>query len=105
MTEFDFEKKYSYDSSIKSEVFGEGQEGMLETYGNDVKEAIKIANKSPKRIWTMVDGDDGMYLINGYHLVNRIYYVVTNEEAESDDEYYLIESYEDDEIYLEEEEW
>ena len=45
----------------------------------------------------MIDGDDGMYLVQGYHLVNRIYYVITNEDAETEDEQYLIDSYNDDE--------
>ena len=68
---------------------------MLETYGADLKLVLKINKKTTLRVWTMVDGDDGMYLIAGYHLVNRIYYVITNEEAQSEDEEYLIDSYED----------
>jgi hypothetical protein len=49
------------------------------------------------RLWTMVDGDHGMYLLQGLHYVNRIYYVVTNEEAKSEDEEYLIDTYDQDE--------
>jgi hypothetical protein len=97
LTEEDFDKRYTYDTTAVSTEFDpESQIGMLETYGDDVKLAIKIANKTPLRVWTMVDGDDGMYLVQGYHLVNRIYYVITNEEAQSEDEEYLIESYDDE---------
>ena len=97
MTELDFDRKYTLDDSIKSEVLtGDGTEGMFETYGNDIEQVIKIANTDPMRVWTMVDSDDGMYLIQGYHLVNRIYYVITKEQAESEFEEYLFESYEDD---------
>ena len=98
LTETDFDKLYTYDNTVVSTVFDpESQTGMLETYGADVKLAVDIANKTPLRVWTMVDGDDGMYLVQGYHLVNRIYYVITNESAQSEDEEYLIDSYESDE--------
>lgn len=93
-TEIDFDKSYTYDTSVVSKEFDpESQAGMLETYGDDLKLVMDIANKTPMRAWTMVDGDDGMYLVQGYHLVNRIYYVITNEEAQSKDEEYLIDSY------------
>lgn len=97
MTEFDFDKKYTYNKKIKSVEFGdeEGYEGMLETYGEDLQQVLKIAKKHPMKVWTMIDGDDGMYLVQGYHLVNRIYYVITNEDAETEDEQYLIDSYEE----------
>ena len=95
-TEADFDKRYTYDASVVSTEFDpESQAGMLETYGDDLKLVLKINKKTPMRVWTMVDGDDGMYLLQGYHLVNRIYYVITNEEAKSEDEEYLIDSYED----------
>jgi hypothetical protein len=95
-TEADFDKLYTYDTSVVSTVFDpESQAGMLETYGADLKLVLDIANKTPMRVWTMVDGDDGMYLLQGYHLVNRIYYVITEQNAKSEDEEYLIDSYED----------
>ena len=97
-TEEDFDKRYTYDTTVVSTEFDpDSQAGMLETYGADIKLVLDIANKTPLRVWTMVDGDDGMYLVQGYHLVNRIYYVITNEEAQSEDEEYLIDSYESEE--------
>lgn len=97
-TEADFDKRYTYDTSVVSTEFDpESQAGMLETYGDDLKLVLKINKKTPMRVWTMVDGDDGMYLLQGYHLVNRIYYVITNEKAKSEDEEYLIDSYESEE--------
>lgn len=101
-TETDFDKLYTYDKTITSKEFETA--GMLETFGDDLKLVLDIANKTPMRVWTMVDGDDGMYLVQGYHLVNRIYYVITTEDAQSEDEEYLIDSYED--LYTPEElEW
>ena len=97
-TEEDFDKRYTYDTTVISTEFDpESQQGMLETYGDDIKLVLKINKKTPLRVWTMVDGDNGMYLIQGYHLVNRIYYVITNEHAQSEDEEYLIDSYESEE--------
>ena len=90
----EFNSKYTYNEDIKSIAFTqEGEEGMLETYNEDVELAVKIANETPKNIWTMVDADEGMVLHSGYHLVNRIYYVVTNEPAANENESYLVEAY------------
>jgi hypothetical protein len=96
LTEADFDKHYTYDTTIVSTEFDpESQAGMLETYGDDMQTVLEINKKSPLRVWTMVDGDDGMYLLQGLHYVNRIYYVITNEEAKSENEEYLIDNYED----------
>lgn len=95
----DFDKKYTPDLTIKSvEMCPESQEGMFETFGEDVQTVLKVANgDSPNRVWTAVDGDDGFYLVNGYCLVNRVYYMITNEEGDPSGEEYLIDAYEDDE--------
>jgi hypothetical protein len=91
----DFDELYNYDTSITSTNFE--SMGMLETFGDDIQTVLEINKNSPLRVWTMVDGDDGMYLVQGLHYVNRIYYVITTEPAQSEDEEYLIDSYDDDE--------
>lgn len=97
----DFDLKYTLDTSIQSNEFiGEGEEGMLETYGKDMEKVLEINKTSPMRLWTMVDGEEGMILIQGLHYVNRIYYVVTEQEAESKNEEYLFEDYLDTESLL-----
>lgn len=88
MNEKHFDKKYSYNTTLKSENFD--NDGRFETFGKDL---ITVMNSESRKIWTMVDSDDGMYLIAGYHLVNRIYYVLTNEDWTRDDEEYLFEKY------------
>ena len=47
----------------------------FETYGPE----WEIVNATaPERVWTMVDGDDGeLYVLHGFHWVNRIYYMLT----------------------------
>ena len=82
----DFDKKYTL-SKIKSENF-EGP-GQLETFGKDIETVLKINKKTPKRVWTAVDGEEGIWWIAGYHLVNRIYYIITEEEWADEFEEYL----------------
>lgn len=53
---------------------------LYETYGDDLAYVLSVANKEPRRVWTWVDAEDGSYIINGYHLVNRIGYFVTGVE-------------------------
>ena len=37
-----------------------------------------MATSYPAHVWTRIDGDDGcLYNINGWHIVNRVDYIVT----------------------------
>lgn len=45
----------------------------FETYGEELE---FVRSQPAENIWTEVDGDEGVYIINGYHLVNRIQYYV-----------------------------
>jgi hypothetical protein len=47
---------------------------MFETYGEELD---YVLNAPKKNVWTYLDGDGGIYIINGYHLVNRLGYIVT----------------------------
>jgi len=72
--------------------------GRFETYGEDIEFVLSIANgDKPSRVWTAMDGDGGFYLVNGYHLVNRCYYIITNEELLDDIEEYVIDIYDEGE--------
>ena len=57
---------------------------MFETYGNDLKYVLSVANTEPRRVWTYMDGDTGTFVGDGYHLVNRIGYFVTEVPCEVD---------------------
>lgn len=81
-----FEDFYTYDGSIESEEFLD-QEGMFETFGADMQKVLEVYEETPRRVWTAVDGDDGVYLVNGLHYVNRVYYVITVEEGEEGEEF------------------
>jgi hypothetical protein len=85
-----FDETYTVDDSIKSKFF-DGDQGMLETFGDDLRLALDINKETPLRVWTAVDGDDGeLLLVNGLHTINRVYYLVTKENAKDNNEAYLI---------------
>lgn len=68
ITEYEFDLYEPIDNH-----FQEGTQ-LFETYG---KELDFVLSHDSKYIWTQVDGDDGVYIVNGYHLVNRIGYYIT----------------------------
>ena len=70
----------------------------FETYGEELR---YVMDQDPRRIWTLVDGDDGnMYIVDGYHLVNRVAYFVTEVPFEGEFlevPYYIFDEEQDDE--------
>ncbi|HKK30451.1 MAG TPA: hypothetical protein VKA18_08680 [Alphaproteobacteria bacterium] len=49
---------------------------MFETFGDEM---AFVRQQPCNRIWTLVQGDDGdLYVISGYHFVNRLGYFVTD---------------------------
>ena len=48
----------------------------FETYGEEIDYVLSHDNRN---VWTEMDGDNGVYIVNGYHLVNRIQYYITEE--------------------------
>jgi hypothetical protein len=57
---------------------------MFETFGMDLEYVLSIANSEPQRVWTYMDGDIGTFVGDGYHLVNRIGYFITEVPCEMD---------------------
>jgi len=48
---------------------------LFETYGPELD---FVRQQDPANIWTLIDGDDGdMVLVSGYHLVNRVGYLIS----------------------------
>jgi hypothetical protein len=76
-----WEAKYQ---PIKNHITGEDDD-KFETYGEDLEYVLSVANTEPRRVWTLVEGDDGnLYIVDGYHFVNRLNYFVTKEPLEGD---------------------
>lgn len=74
----------------------------FETYGEELDFVLSIANTEPRRVWTLVDGDDGnLYIVDGYHLVNRVNYFVTEKPLEGEGfmevPYYIFEEEDEEE--------
>jgi len=57
---------------------------FFETYGIELGYVLATADIKPAHVWTLVDGDKGTYVVNGYHLVNRIAYLITRKPFEGD---------------------
>lgn len=50
---------------------------LFETYGDEFE---YVEHCDPRRIWTLVDDDDGSQsLLSGFHIVNRVGYLVGDE--------------------------
>jgi hypothetical protein len=60
---------------------------MFETFGKELKYVRKLAKKSPRKVWTIIECDGIMYYTSGCHLVNRIGYFISREEVEPNIEY------------------
>ena len=66
---------------------------MYETYGEEINYIIDLINNQHKikNVWTIIECEDTMYVMAGYHLVNRFGYLITPEEWKEADEEYLFE--------------
>jgi len=57
---------------------------MYETYGDEALYANHINRVSPKKVWTIIEGDEGMQYITGKHWVNRLGYFICEVEWEEE---------------------
>jgi hypothetical protein len=49
--------------------------------GDAVRPSDDGLDKASTKLWTIVDGDDGgLYAVSGWHLVNRVGYLLTEED-------------------------
>jgi len=79
ITEDEFDTQYplviNHLNPNASWTFGDGPGCLFETYG---QELAFVRSQYPRTIWTLVDGDDGsQFLLSGFHIVNRIGYLVS----------------------------
>lgn len=47
---------------------------MLETYG---KELEHVRAQDPAHIWTIVEAEEKLFYVAGFHFVNRLGYIIT----------------------------
>lgn len=79
LTEDEFDDRYplvqNHLNANASWAYGDGPGCLFETYGEEV---AFVGQQDPRTIWTLVDGEDGdMYVISGFHFVNRIGYLLS----------------------------
>jgi hypothetical protein len=55
--------------------FNDSNGCLFETYGPELE---FVRSQDDRTVWTLVDGDDGdLYVVSGYHFVNRIGYLIS----------------------------
>ncbi len=61
---------------------------MYETYGPELEYILSLANNpaTAKRVWTIIDGERMCYAA-GFHLVNRLGYLITEVPYDSPDQW------------------
>jgi hypothetical protein len=63
---------------------------LLETYGKEWHVVLDKTKETPKKVWTLIDCDGWYGIVAGYHYVNRIGYLITEQEWDSEYEQYTI---------------
>ena len=59
---------------------------MFETYDKELDYVFELSKKE-NRVWTIIEGDSGkMYYASGFHRVNRIGFLITEEEWKEETE-------------------
>lgn len=69
---------------------------MFETFGAELDYVLGIDRADPRRIATLIDGEEGMAIVSGYHMVNRLGYFVLAAPFAEDFEVLLDDADEDD---------
>src|SRR6478735_5152653 len=65
-------------TEIGEDEFDETYEPIPGPDGSDWREHYEIPDGTPvERVWTVVDADDGQYVMPGYHMVNYVARIVT----------------------------
>src|SRR5262249_3344497 len=62
--------------------FADGPGCLFETYGAELQ---FVQQQDYRTVWTLVDGDDGhQYIVSGFHIVNRLGYLISTVPVTSD---------------------
>ena len=73
MTRLPYDEWFDKYQPIINDIAGDEQY-QFETYGDELQYVLQ---QDDKHIWTEMDGDQGVSIVSGYHLVNRIQYYIT----------------------------
>jgi hypothetical protein len=98
--DMDYDQWYD---TFRPKVDDEGVVINYETYGDDWE---TVRNTDYHYVWTLVDGDEGTWIVEGRAFVNRILYFITEEPWEDGETYNILDQEygqdpnEDDEMEL-----
>ena len=73
MTRLPYDEWFEQYQPIINDIAGDEQY-QFETYGDELHYVLQ---QDDKHVWTEMDGDQGVSIVSGYHLVNRIQYYIT----------------------------
>jgi hypothetical protein len=81
LTEDEFDTRFplvpNHINSAAAWAFGDGPGCLFETFGPEFE---YVRRYDPRKVWTLVDGDDGdLAIINGLYMVNRIGYLLSRD--------------------------
>ena len=82
LTEDQFDEQFTVKPNhiTGNEAFG----GLYETYDEELEYTFQLSQKS-NRVWTILDGDDDKtYIASGFHRINRVGFLITEEEYEEE---------------------
>jgi hypothetical protein len=85
-----FDEWHDHYKPIKNWLRKDDDVEMFETYDVEVGVVLGVNRFDQRKVWTLVDGDEGMWIINGFHYVNRFGYFITEVPYEGAEEYFEV---------------
>lgn len=79
------------DKSVADEDICSWSGCMYETYGEELDYIVEEANANKNNVWTIIEEDGKMYILSGYHVVNRLGYLITETPYETEDNINIVE--------------
>jgi hypothetical protein len=79
----DWEEKYKPMQNPRKDADEGFDSTIFETHHEGDYEVLK--GYDINRLWTLLEGEDGMVIISGYHRVNRLGYFITENPVEEED--------------------
>lgn len=80
----EWEEKYKPLQNPRKDIDDGFDANIFDTHDEGDYEVIK--GYDIKRIWTLIEGEDGMLVVSGYRIIDRLGYFITENPVEPDDE-------------------
>jgi hypothetical protein len=75
--EMDYDEWVAKYKPIMNNMREKEQTEMFETYGEEKAYVHGVKRFNPNHVWTLIEGDEGLWITSGYHFVNRVNYFIT----------------------------